>query len=978
MTPKAFAILRYLVDKAGRLVSQRELLDALWPDTFVQPEVLKTHILDVRNTLGDSAKNPKYIETLPRRGYRFIAKVRQTSADGLSQQKSPVWVVGREQELNQLQTSLAKAKAGERQIVFVAGEVGIGKTTLIDAFAEQASGHVALRVIRGQCIEGSGPQEPYFPVLEALGQLLRSEEGNAIADMLAAQAPTLMVQFPALLKPDHREMLQRELVGATKERMLREICEALETIAAEKTLVLLLEDIHWADSSTVDLLAVMARGRNRAQLMLVATYRPEQAAMVQHALLPVKQRLLVHHLCEELLVGPLTEQQVEEFLKTKAHGAALPEGLTHLIFRHSEGNPLFLTAVLDHLSARGLLTKEKDFWRLTVPLSQIEMEVPENLRQMLEMDISRGLSEEEQRALEAASVSGISFLAEVSASAAEMKPERLEELCDMLAHRGQLVRSMGLLELPEGTVTHKYRFVHALYHEVFYRRIAAGRRARLHKRTAESLELHFKAELREAAAKLALHFEEGFDWPKAIRYLLLAAENEGKRFAYREALPVLEHALELVTKLPEAERVKVERDILLKLGAFYFSADDIPRAIRTFESLAQQAVMRQDAATEVLALTQLLFPLSRISADRALQVSDHLLELSNQIKDRARRIHAEMTALFWRIMAWQWSSSDAKKHQAMLAEFPPETQQLILAGRMGERACIEWLAAQYQNGLRSMEASLGAMIDTANIGHRGALVIQVFLLLYAGEWGKGLKVVKRLVDTSRKNESHQREYALRILEAWFYLWAADFKTSLEICEEALPKLTSAGAGFFRETASIIAGSATCGLGYLVRAQKHLIQAGEEPPALLHWYWKMPLEKAWSELAIKQGDLAAAREHAQRFLELSLATAERTWQALAWEVNARIALLEHDQAGAEESITNALKAMDGFDLPLAAGPVHCTAMKVFPQAAEHHRKLAAQAVLRLANSLNGFDNLRKIFLHSEVAKAVLPEERSGAA
>lgn len=228
LTPKAFSVLRHLVENAGRLVKQDELLDAVWPDTFVQPEVLKYQIADIRSILGDRAKNPVFIETLPRRGYRFIAAVREAEPPPpVSSEPAQGRLVGRQRELAALRDCLRRTLHGQRQIVFVTGEPGIGKTALVDEFMRQASaGEPSLRMARGQCVESYGGAEAYYPMLEALGQLCRGREGNRVVEILAAQAPTWLVQFPAFSKPEHRETLQREILGATRDRMLREIGEA--------------------------------------------------------------------------------------------------------------------------------------------------------------------------------------------------------------------------------------------------------------------------------------------------------------------------------------------------------------------------------------------------------------------------------------------------------------------------------------------------------------------------------------------------------------------------------------------------------------------------------------------------------------------------------------------------------------------------------------------------------------------------------
>ena len=210
LTPMAFDVLRYLVEHAGRLVTHDELLSALWPDSFVQPEVLKSHILAIRQALGDHAKNPQFIETVPKRGYQFIAPVRGGSTPTLAPIRLAVELpsrrlVGRSKEIGQLTSCLQRIFEDQRQIVFVTGEHGIGKTSLVDEFLHLAAlDYPGLRVARGQCIEGYGGKEAYYPILEALGPLCEGSEGESLVQIFARQAPTWLVQFPALVNSKQR------------------------------------------------------------------------------------------------------------------------------------------------------------------------------------------------------------------------------------------------------------------------------------------------------------------------------------------------------------------------------------------------------------------------------------------------------------------------------------------------------------------------------------------------------------------------------------------------------------------------------------------------------------------------------------------------------------------------------------------------------------------------------------------------------
>ena len=523
--PKPFAILRYLVDHAGRLVTQNELLDAVWPDTHVHPDVLKRHVFEVREVLGDDPKNPTYIETLPRRGYQFIAPVRNAAGAKSTGAEIPARtrIVGRDRALGALRACLQKTSGGQRQIVFVTGEPGIGKTTLADEFQRQAAAASPVRVTRGQCVEGYGGKEAYYPVLEALNNLCRGPEGESVVQILAARAPTWLVQFPALLTRQQRETLQREIQGSTLQRMLREIIDAFETITSENSLILILEDLNWADPFTVDLISALGRGRGTAKLMVIGTYRTGDVAL-SDLLKAVKQDLLVHRLCLELALEPLQEEEIAAYLAAEAGEASSLVGLAALIHRHSEGNPLFMVAALDHMIQRGFVIREAGAWKLNVPIEHIDLEVPESLRQMIELQIER-LSEAEHRALEVASVAGTLFSSAVSAPAANMNVEDFENLCEGLSRRRYIVRSADRKEFPNGTASELYEFVHALYREVLYRRQSPGRRAKLHLEVAERIETLYTQRVSEAAAELAHHFEKGGDPLRASRYRQLAADD---------------------------------------------------------------------------------------------------------------------------------------------------------------------------------------------------------------------------------------------------------------------------------------------------------------------------------------------------------------------------------------------------------------------------------------------------------------------
>jgi len=306
--------------------------------------------------------------------------------------------------------------------------------------------------------------------------------------------------------------------------------------------------------------------------MLIGTYRPAEVKSAEHSLEAVKQDLVVHQLCHEIALQPLQETEVAEYLASEAGNGAIPEGLAELIYRHTEGNPLYMVAVLEHMQDRGFIALENGSWQINTPLEKIDLEAPEGLRRMIEIQIE-GLSEAEQRVLEAATLEGIGrtrFSVTSRAALIDMDPQAFEDICETLCRRHRILRRAGSVEFPNGTISACYEFVHTLYREVCYRRIAPGRRAQLHTRMGLWAEAHWER-LDEAAVVMAAHFEEGGDWPRAIKYLRLAADVAGRRFEPQQAANILEHALELVKKLPEAERSEYGITILEKLAKIYIA-----------------------------------------------------------------------------------------------------------------------------------------------------------------------------------------------------------------------------------------------------------------------------------------------------------------------------------------------------------------------------------------------------------------------
>jgi tetratricopeptide (TPR) repeat protein len=460
-------------------------------------------------------------------------------------------MLGRDAELETMRGWRERALAGKRQIVFVTGEPGIGKTTLVQAFLEDAARVPGMLVARGQCLEHYGAGEAYLPVLDGFSRLCRSQNGGEVLALLRQQAPAWLAQIPSLVPPSEREKLQSQVSGSTRERMLREMAETIETLTSRSPLLLVLEDLHWSDYSTLDLISYLSRRQDPARLMVIGTYRPVDVILGDHPLKRIKRELQAHGLCHELPLEYLAEGDVEEYLRARFPGHPLPSRLRRTIYRRTEGNPLFMVNLVEYLIDQKKIIEEKGVWNLSGGLSELEYDVPGNLRQLIETQMER-LSPDERTVLEAASVAGAECSSVAIAAGLDRPNEWVEKHCEELARRHQFFSPSWLVELPDGTITPRQRFIHILYRDVPYRLMSPMRRSQIHQRIAERGVAIYGDRSNEIAAELAMHFEQSLDWTRALQYLVQAAENATRKSAHHEAADLAQRGLAVLKLLPES------------------------------------------------------------------------------------------------------------------------------------------------------------------------------------------------------------------------------------------------------------------------------------------------------------------------------------------------------------------------------------------------------------------------------------------
>ena len=555
---KSFTVLSYLVQHPHRPVTRVELMEGVWRKAKVVEAALRVSIQEIRKALGDDPVQPKFIETLGKNGYRFIAPISLKLAQQFDG-KSPLPFVGRATELEQLRTHLNLANSGRRQVVFVTGEPGIGKTTLVDAFTSGLLTNEPIVAAQGQCIEQYGAGAAFLPIIDALEQLCRSADGEAALASLRRLAPSWLLELPTFISPQERESLARQCLGVTPERRLREITAFFEQTARDRTVVLVLEDLHWLDPSTLALISFLACRREAARLMLIGTYREGEVERFNLPLKNIKTELQLHNQCTQLPLKLLGQTSVSEYLAARFEIEKVPETLLSAVYRRSEGNPLFMVNVTDYLLGREAIVRENGSIKL-VPLGERES-VPKTFRDLIELQVD-ALPPEDQQLLETASVAGVTFPVSLIARVLGKEREAIEQQCRQLAEKEQLLNYCGIRKRPNGNTSELYAFNHSLYQNFIYDHISEAKRRSLHRKIADLLEQVFNEATDQVAVELALHFERAGDYVRATQKSDPGGSAASQQSDYQEAISHPTSGLKLLKLLPD-DRRRAEMDLNL-------------------------------------------------------------------------------------------------------------------------------------------------------------------------------------------------------------------------------------------------------------------------------------------------------------------------------------------------------------------------------------------------------------------------------
>lgn len=688
LRPKTWAVLLHLAERPGVLVSRDDLLDAIWPEIAVTPDTINKSVGELRVALGDQKNAPRYIETVHGRGFRFIA----ATARGAAVQPEALYAappdqarpairpfVGRDEEIETLTRLLARAHDAERQMVFITGPAGVGKTTLIEGFAESPAIRQSTTPVwfaRGTCIEQHGPREAYLPVLKALDRLARRPDSERLLELLRRVAPMWLAQIPWSIGEAEAGALRQSLQGVGAERMLREMAALLEELTANLTLVLVLEDLHWSDPATVDLLSLLGQRDDPARLLVIATYRPAEVAVGEHVLGTAVRALQLHRQCVDVPLHDLDEGAVRNYLSMRFPGSDFAAELGRLIHVHTGGQPLFVAAAGDHMLSRGWILDTDPGWALSVPLEGIDLGVPDDVRRMIEMQFE-GLGPSERHLLQAASVADEQIVPALLAAGLECEVAEAELGCEELARLSRFLRVTGSEDWPDGSVT-RYVFTHELHRQVVYEGIPEGRRARLHRHIGEGLEAAYGARAADVAPKLAFHFERARDPARLVRYLTAAGVRARQRFADREAIAYFEDALAESDLVPDeaGERHRRELDIRLAMGGALSDVHGYTaQEVRVNYERASELCAAVGDAGQLFDVLYARWYLHGVRAD-----AGETAAILEQMEDLARRLntakhHVLLSSAKVRTAVWQGRFTDAKAPMELLLAQEPRRKR---------------------------------------------------------------------------------------------------------------------------------------------------------------------------------------------------------------------------------------------------------------------------------------------------------------
>jgi DNA-binding winged helix-turn-helix (wHTH) protein/tetratricopeptide (TPR) repeat protein len=912
LPPKLFDLLALLVQNAGRLLPKQDLLERVWSDVAVEEGSLTRSISSLRRVLGSTADGREYIQTVSKRGYRFIANVRETTEDELEGTRlagriplppsllatAEVDFVGREAELAKMQEVWQRAKGGRYQLLLVAGEPGIGKTRLSLEFA-RSRGTEGSTVLVGCSDEEN--LVPYQPFVESLTWYVRHCPKADLRAQLAAIGggaelgafvPELRSHIPNLPPPPAMDPEGRRY------RLFEAVAAMFAAASQARPMVLMFDDLHWADKPTLLLLRHVMRSSRSASLTIVATYRESELGRTH----PLSEMLITMRrepAVTRLVLRGLDVAHIKALVDSIV-GPNAPSQLPQVVMDSTDGNPFFATEMLQHLKETGAMARIGAMMGRTIEIGDLGLS--EGIKEVIGQRLSR-LSEACNRVLSIAAIIGREFDATLLEAVADLPDSELLDTIEE-ATRAQLVRESQ-------EVSGRFEFMHALIRETLYNELSSPRRVRLHRRVADAIERLTQNMPNPPLAELAYHFSQAASAgavDKAIDYATRAGDRAADGLAHEEAARLFEvalHSLEFMPTGPETELRRVDLHTqrarcFEALGQWTLEVRELDAALYHLDPL--QIERRCEL---VLALARAWFLLLDVRpveqyATEALQLAEALQRsdlAANAIAwlARCRQANGDLSAA---IDMDRRAMSRAPGVATVAHTMLPLT--LYLAGRSTEALALAAVAAD------SARSSRDTTLIMYSLSHFG------LNLAAAGRYTEATKAFHEARSFGRKYGAIPMLARATAMAAGLHLMLFDFEGAEALQTEAselargvgfVPPIVSAGID------SLLTFARLHEPGRAERLLEETAAAAASTAGWHQWLWQLRLTQARAELALARDAIDEAIATATDSIEQSRARRRPKYEALGLITRARAL---HALARTRDAITDAKTAVSVAD------------------------------------------------------------------
>lgn len=887
----------------------------------------------------------------------------------------PRHIVGRMKEMAALCSAFDQVAAGGKGLmVCLSGEAGLGKTTLVEAFlADIETRGFACNIGRGTCSERLAGSEAYLPFLEALESLCQSRSGETIARMMKMTAPAWYVQIGPLTDADSAtERAKADAKTASPERMKRELAAFLQQLSRVAPLVIYFDDLHWADNSTADLLSYLGTKISSMSLLLIGTYRGAEILASNHPLRSVKLEMQSHGVCRDVALEFLTEDDVGAYLALEFPDNRFPHSLAAMIHSRTEGNALFMADLVRYLQAGGVIAEKQGSWTLVQSLPDIQRDLPESVRSMIQRKMDR-LKDADRRLLLVASVQGQQFDSAVVSKVLDLDAVEVEERLAAL-DRAAFIRLLREHEFPDSTLTSRYAFVHSLYQNALYEAVTPTRRISWSAAVAETLLEHYGERSEHIAAELALLYEAARDFGRAAEYLIAAARNAFAVAANHEASDLARRAISNADKLQDESRHKHRYQAATVLARIYDTQTRMNEAAGAYRTAAESAIEMNDPAAQVQAMcgaAMALFYGKRMEECRQEYEGAYQIAREHNLGDLLAAADAVRGAE--RLCAGDFDAA----HQSY------ESAMAVLRGRSLNAGSIA--ALNFRGGLHAWRLEHGrakeildwTMQSARELGVRGRVLQNLFFQsILLGHQGRIGEALQHMQEARRVAELNGERFVLARLPntvGWLHHEICDLECALEFDLEGVRLSQQVNDNEAEISSRINAGHVQLLMGELEPAFEHLRSAAAilDRFTWFTWLFRTRLETEFAAYWIARGDLRKANEHVAKSLALSTRSGLRKYRAWGLSLRAGIAALDDRISDARADYDAALSVLTDHPAP----PTEWQIRKAYgeflrrvgePEAGDDQIRRALSLVNGIADSVSD-ERLRTVLLRSRAVR-----------